>query len=247
MATDVIDAKPNNDATVPNADIKAPSLMAEKVVPPPETKPTEADAAKAAADKVAADKAEADKGKTPEQIKAEADKAAADKLEADKKAAGAPEKYEDFKVKENVTLDTEVTTKFQTLAKESGLPQEAAQKLVDLAVEHVEKLQTNQAAALEAAGVEWHKNLTNDKEFGGIKFKANQEVMIRFRDKFSTPEERKEMEPLFNTAWGNFPPLWKMLTRAGLAIGEDKIVEGGLPTPAPESASKALFPTMFKK
>ncbi len=247
MPNDVIDAKPTNDAPLPTADIKPTPLMAGKSDAPPADpvapKPDDA----AAVAKAAADKAEADKGKTPEQIKAEADKADADKKAADEKAKGAPEKYEDFKVKDNVKLDQEVTTKFQEIAKELNLPQASAQKFVDLAVEHVEKLQSQQSAALEAAGVEWHKDLSNDKELGGQKFKASNEAMIRFRDKFTTPEERKQMEPLFNTAWGNFPPLWKLMVRAGLAIGEDKIVEGDLPAPPQVSASRALFPTMHKK
>src|SRR5712671_3512851 len=56
-----------------------------------------------------------------------------EKPEGEKKAetAGAPEKYEDFKLPEGVELAPEAVAEVSTLFKELGLSQANAQKLVD--------------------------------------------------------------------------------------------------------------------
>ncbi len=205
-----------------------------------------------AADEAAAKlKAEADKGKTAEQIKAEADaatKADADKKAADDKAKGAPEKYEDFKLPDGVKLDEESLAEAQTAFKELNLPQGSAQKIMDLGVKHTAKvaaqLKQQSEKALSDAGEVWMKEIETDKEFGGAKFKASNEAALRFRDKFTTHEERKALAPLFDSGWGNFPVLWKMLVRGGLAIGEDRTIDGGNPVPKEQDAAKIMFPSM---
>jgi hypothetical protein len=65
--------------------------------------------------------------------------------EGAKPSAGAPEKYEDFKVPEGYELDNGVLGEAAPLFKELGLTQEGAQKLVDLYSKHA--IETAQAAA----------------------------------------------------------------------------------------------------
>jgi hypothetical protein len=161
-----------------------------------------------------------DTSKSPEQVKAEADKAA-----ADAKAKEGAVEYK-FKSPEGVTLDEKVVGEFTGIAKDLKLSNEDAQKIVDLGPKLVSNIQQAQAQALEKAGEDWRKELESDKEFGGSNFKQSQELAIRLRDKFATPEERDSLKLLFNSAWGNYPALFKMLARAGKALGEDKIVDG---------------------
>lgn len=233
MPTDVIEAKPNNDAQLPAADVKpSATLLGSETVKATEAPPVDAVKTEPAKDGT-------QPVKTPEQIKAEADKAEVDKKSADI----APETYAEFKVPEKVKLDTDSLTEAQAVFKDLNLSQDKAQRVMDLAVKHVEKVHAQQAQALEKAGETWRKENESDKELGGANFKKSNEAALRFRDRFTTPEERKKLEPIFNTAWGNFPELWKIFVRGGLAIGEDRAVDGGVTTPV-KSAADVMYPTM---
>jgi len=160
------------------------------------------------------------------------------------KTQGAPEKYE-FKFPETVKLDEEALTEATNTFKELNLPQEQAQKVMDVGVKHIEKVLTQakeaQEKALNDAGEAWFKEIQTDKEYGGANFKKSNEAALRFRDKFTTPEERKQLAALFDSGWGNHPVLWKMLVRGGLAMGEDQVVDGAASAAEP-SAAKVLYP-----
>lgn len=84
----------------------------------------------------------------------------------DEAPIGAPEKYEDFKLPEGVTLAPETVTEAQNLFKELNLPQAQAQKLVDF---HVGKLTAALAEPQETVASMregWRKEITSDPELG---------------------------------------------------------------------------------
>ncbi len=234
MDTPAVTAQATTNAATPNVEVKTgATMLGSPKEPAAQVDPKPADATV---------KADADASKTPEQVKADADKAAADKA----KSEGAPEKYE-FKTAESVKLDEAAVTEFSTVAKELNLSQDNAQKFIDMATKHTEKLTTQlrQASekALSDAGEAWLKEIHADKEFGGANLKTSNEAAIRFRNKFANPQEQKALSALFDSGWGNNPTLWRMFVRAGKALGEDQAVDGTLSSPE-MTAARVMFPSM---
>jgi hypothetical protein len=192
-----------------------------------------ADAAQAAADKAAADKAAADAAasQTPEQ-KAAAEKAAADKAAADK-AAGAPEKYESFKMPEGVELDKELGEGLSAVAKELNLTQAQAQKVADLGAQLQQRSAKAQQDNLVATVQQWAKDARADKELGGGEgFDANLAVAQRgIKEIFSA----EGLKLLRESGLGNHPEFIRAGFKAGQLFKNDK-TENGTTVPAKQNA-----------
>lgn len=151
-----------------------------------------------------------------------------------------PEKYE-FKAPEGVTLDSELLGEFEAIAKDMKLSQDEAQKVADVGAKLAQKIQAAQVQAVEQAAAEWAKAASTDKEFGGDKLTENLAVGKKALDAFGTPELRT----LLNTSQlGNHPEVIRFFVRAGKAISEDRMVNGGTGQPAaPRSIAEALYPS----
>jgi hypothetical protein len=139
------------------------------------------------------------------------------------KEAGAPEKYEDFKLPEGMKADDAVMGEFQQLAKDMNLPQEAAQKLVDLGARMQVGTAEQMKTALETQGKAWGEQALVDKEFGGEKFEENLAVAKKGLDQFATPELKNLLK---ETKLGNHPEVLRAFFRIGQAISEDGFVPG---------------------
>ena len=155
------------------------------------------------------------------------------------KPAGAPEAYTDFTLADGLTLDPEFIGEFTPLAMELNLPQEQAQKLVDIA----SRMMLKQAAACQeayrATTEGWTVASKADKEYGGAKFADSIAVAQRALNSFATPELK---EALNTTGLGNHPEMIRLMVRIGTAMKEDGIVTGTTPTQsAPKSAAEILF------
>lgn len=135
------------------------------------------------------------------------------------KASGAPEKYT-FAAPDGMTYDPEVLESFSGAAKEAGLTQEAAQKLIEKMAPAITARQADQVQAIRK---EWLDASTADKEFGGEKLAENLGVARKALDNFGSPELR---ELLDETGLGNHPEVIRFMYRAGKAISEDKFVGG---------------------
>lgn len=154
--------------------------------------------------------------KTAEELAAEkAEKDAADKAEKDKKPA-APEKYE-FAAPEGQELDANALSVFEPIAKELGLTQEQAQKLVDI----YPQIQQQQAEAWSKQGEEWREQVKSDKEIGGDKYTANVGNAQKALDQFGSPALREYLE---TTLLGNHPELVRFFAKVGKAVSEDTMV-----------------------
>lgn len=154
--------------------------------------------------------------KTAEELAAEkAEKDAADKAEKDKKPA-APEKYE-FSAPEGQELDANALSVFEPIAKELGLTQEQAQKLVDI----YPQIQQQQAEAWSKQIAEWGEQVKADKEIGGDKFNASVGLAQRALDQFGNPELR---EYLNASGLGNHPALVRFCAKVGKSMAEDSFV-----------------------
>lgn len=158
--------------------------------------------------------------------------------------AGAPEEYEPFVLPEGVDRDEAGLEAFGTLAKEFNLPQEAAQKLVDLQAEVVQR---NADAAWQVWADkqnEWAKEVRNDKEFGGEHVDASKVAAKAFVTKFGGSEEEAgaALEVLRLTGASNHPAVFKMLARAGKELAEDVIVSGTQGGGEPAPRANIMFP-----
>lgn len=160
-----------------------------------------------------------------------------------KKVPLAPEKYE-FKVDEKASITPEVMTKFETIARDLDLPQEAAQKMLDLAPE-LSKMYN--AQLIEQANVtvqKWAEDTKKDKELsnGGDKavLEKNLAIAARARDAFASKElvaMLGKFDPVNNpygTGLGNHPEVIRLFTRLGKAISEDNKMVSGSGSPSVE-------------
>ncbi len=148
--------------------------------------------------------------------------------EADK-PAGAPEKYEPFKLPDGVTIDPADDAALQEYAKAHNLSQDDTQKLYDLGAKQAQTFVSKLQEAQEARNTEWTNASKADKEFGGDKLGENLSVAKKFLDAHGTPELNKF---LVASGLGNHPEMIRLMVRAGKAISEDNAVQGGQPASA---------------
>lgn len=136
-------------------------------------------------------------------------------------------------------LDPEDVAAFTPVAKELGLSNSKAQKLVDLLgpiitkrVEGVLKdAQDGQMAALRQTNADWKKQAETDSEIGGADHKQKLGVALRGLEAFGTPELR---QLLGESPFGSHPEIVRFAYRAGLTVKED----GGLVRGAPVNSGK---------
>lgn len=140
------------------------------------------------------------------------------------KPEGAPESY-DFKAPEGFVLDDAVIGEFSNVAKELGLSQDAAQKIVDkLSPKLAERTAQAQQEAVTKYRAELVDQVKADKEIGGDKLNERLAVADKALSAFGTPELRT----LLNTSGlGDHPEIIRAFYRAGKAISDDVFVPGG--------------------
>lgn len=157
--------------------------------------------------------------------------------------SGPPEKYEDFKLPEGVEIDKEKHEGFKTLARDLGLTQEGAQKLVDqhtAALKDAVEAPQKRWAELQT---EWQSQVKADAEIGGAQFAAMKASIARAMDKFGTPGLR---DALNMTGAGNNPDIVKFIARLSKASAEGTpVVPGGAAKP-PRSAAEVMYPNQGK-
>ena len=131
--------------------------------------------------------------------------------------------YEKFKVPEGMTFNEDLNNAFTPIAKDLGLNQEQAQKLVDMYSTWQKTqadAQTNDSVALHK---EWGERLAADTEVGGPDLDKNLGFAGRVLDKFGTDEVRA----VFNESGiGNHPAMVKMFIQIGKSLSEDTLDSG---------------------
>jgi len=220
---------PNQVLNQPGAADKKPDAAA-----PADETPEQKTAREAAA-------AEALKNETPEQKTA---REAADKKKADdeKAKAGAPEKYTDFTLPEGISVKPEDLAKFGELARSLNLSQEAAQKLVDFQAGFETERAKQSSEFWTKLTEDWGKACESDPEFGGEKFKASAAIANKFLDTFGNDALR---QVLATYGLANNPELVRTFWKAGVAIGDDKLVAGGSSqSEAKVDVARTIFPSM---
>lgn len=183
------------------------------------------------------------------EVKAEAKAEGEDKAE-EKKAAVPPEEYADFEVPEGMVIDKEVLTSFKSIAKDLGLTQEAAQKLVTFRAENEIKQLGKMADAYKERVNSWADATKNDKELGGEKMPENLAVAKKAMTAFASDGLKELMDNPGpknpnGLGLGNHPEVIRLFHRIGKAISDDKMLTGN---PArTKSTAELLYPTMSKE
>jgi len=169
------------------------------------------------------EKQEADKAKEPDK-KGEDPKSQDGEKDGEAKAeekdaeGKVPDAYEKFSLPEGFEYDEKLAGEFGGVAKELGLSQDQAQKLVD----HYIKLTQEGIAAhteqLNQISEDWKKASETDKEFGGANLDANIAVAKKALDTFGNPELSKYLN---ESKLGNNPELIRFCWKVGKLLADD--------------------------
>ncbi|QPE15749.1 peptidase [Providencia rettgeri] len=153
---------------------------------------------------------------------------------ADKKpVSAAPEKYE-FTAGKDQELDKEAVAAFEPIARELGLSNEQAQKIVDVYGSTImPQIAKQQEAAWQKQVTEWAETVKADKELGSVESIGNAQKAM---DQFGTPELKQYLN---DSGLGNHPELFRIFSRIGKAMSEDGFVSGS--SENARSAADVLF------
>jgi hypothetical protein len=162
---------------------------------------------------------------------------------ADTTADGAegpqPVTYEDFKLPEGATVDGETLDRARSLFSEAGLPQEQAQKFIDLAVSREQAAARKGVQAFVDLQSKWVSEIKADTEIGGDRLTASMASAARAIDRLGVPGLK---EALNLTGAGNHPAIVKAFVRLGQMVSEDRFVPGRYAAPAaPRSAAETIY------
>lgn len=171
-----------------------------------------------------------------------------------KPEAGAPEKYEDFKLPEGFKANEAAMTEAATLFKELNLPQEAAQKLIDVYAKQLQETSNAPFKAFEELRSNWRKEIVSDPSYGdGTELKPEVSAVIgRAIDSMGQEGAKAFREAMEVTGAGDNPAIFKGVLALAKAATEGRPVLGKGPSPAGQSApgatrpsaAKALFPNL---
>lgn len=174
--------------------------------------------------------------------------------------------YESFTIPEGFTMDEAQTSEVSAVAKEFGLDQAQAQKMVDKHFDIISKNNDSVSVAQETRMKEWAGQAMADKEFGGANLPDNMAGARKAMNSFSQPavdadgkailhsegslkgQQMSEVEVLMNeSGWGNHPAMIRVFHRINQAMSEDSFVQGDMkPREQKKSAAETMYPSMSK-
>lgn len=179
-------------------------------------------------------------------------RAAEDEAKAAEAAKNAPpEEYGDFTVADGVVLDPEMLAEFRPMAKELGLSQEKAQKLVDLAAKIQQRTVDGIFAAHEERKAAWLNEAKADPEIGEDVKKwdpkdpetsANSVALRAFNTLAQGAPGLKAM--VDELGIGNHPEFIRVFYRIGKNMREDTFELPGTGSGGDKSIAKTLWPSM---
>lgn len=175
----------------------------------------------------------------------------AKKPEDEKKpeAKGAPDKYE-FKLPEGYELDPKVSEEASTIFKELGLPQEAAQKLVDFYTAKASEAAQAPYDLWQKTQEDWVTSIKADPEIGG-KLDQVKQVTSKAIDSLGPKLAGEFREAMNFTGAGNNPAFVRAFYEFAKQLTEGTSVTGGKPSAAGQSSgapaqmgAHALYPKL---
>jgi hypothetical protein len=175
--------------------------------------------------------------------------------DAPKPAEGAPEAYVAFKVPDGYELDAKVLEEASPIFKELGLPQAAAQRLVDLWSKHSAATSDGLAEAVRKQNETWqgearaHPDLKGKLDPGGPVLTTISRALDSLGNAKLTADFKAAMD---FTGAGNHPAFIRTFYALAAKLAEGTHVAGNGPSPLgqaapgarPASPAKALYPNL---
>lgn len=141
-----------------------------------------------------------------------------------------PAAYADFRLPEGATIDPESLGEARRLFADAGLPQDQAQKFVDLAVSREQAAAARGVQAFVDLQTKWVSEIKADPEIGGARLEASMAQAARAIDRLGVPGLK---EALNLTGAGNNPAIVKAFVRLGQMVSEDRFAPGRDAAPRP--------------
>lgn len=158
-------------------------------------------------------------------------------------APKAPDTYT-LKLPDGSLLDAAHLERTAAFAKERGLSNEDAQKVLERDHATVVAFIEGQKQAMVKKSEEWVQFSKADKEIGGEAFAKNAELAKRVLEKYGTESLRKTLD---ETGYGNHPELLRVFARVGKAMAEDTLVQPGASGAGTKSPESIMYPKMGEK
>ena len=138
--------------------------------------------------------------------------------------------YTEFKLPDGASVDAAALKAATDLFKEARLPQEQAQKFIDLAVSREQAAANASVKAFVDLQNKWVSEIKADPDIGGAKLDASLASAARAIDRLGVPGLR---EALNLTGAGNHPAVVKAFVRLGQMVSEDRFRPGRDAPPEP--------------
>ncbi len=149
-----------------------------------------------------------------------------------------PVKYELAMPKDSL-LEPSVIDEIVSYAKDQGLSNEAAQKILDRESGAVAKHMEAKEKEFEEIRKDWEGKVKADKELGGENLERSAEISQRVVDRFGSKEFKTLLE---DTGWGNNPEVIRIFKRIGETMTDDQFVKATTKTTgADRSDADVLF------
>jgi hypothetical protein len=154
-------------------------------------------------------------------------------------SAEQPVEYTEFKLPDGVSVDADALASARELFSEARLPQEQAQKFIDLAVSREQAAAERGQRAFVELQNKWVSEIKADPDIGGARLNASLAAAARAIDRLGVPGLK---EALSLTGAGNNPAVVKAFVRLGQMISEDRFAPGHVAAPA---ASRSPAETIY--
>jgi hypothetical protein len=149
-----------------------------------------------------------------------------------------PEKYE-LKLPDGAVLNPKRLDGIAQYAKEHALTSEQAQALVERENSILLEVANEQDQLFKTQVDNWKKEIEQDRELGGERFKENAETAARALREIFGPEIADILD---ETGYGNNPVLFKGAVKLGRLMANDKFVRSGAHGSEPKSLEERLYP-----
>lgn len=130
--------------------------------------------------------------------------------------------YTDFTIPDGINLNKDLIEEFKPIAKELKLTQEQAQKLVDLQIRDIQKIEELNKKQFNEARLEYQKEV---KKMYGDNLDKELSYGAKAIDTLLDKKEAGEFREFLNISGiGDNPQFVKMLINVGKLVSEDKII-----------------------
>jgi hypothetical protein len=154
-----------------------------------------------------------------------------------------PIEYTDFKVPEGVQLDAEKVGEFKTIASQLGIPQEGAQKLMDLYANEIKQVAEAPQRAWNDLQTKWRDEVKNDPVIGGANLDKNLATTKAGLKALLGADAVKFFDALSMTGAGSNPDIVRGLMKAAAPHAPADPVNGN-PARSEKSPGERLYPAM---